>query len=284
MKKVLIYNYLIVSVFLFSVSFMIGQVGINTTTPNGALDVNTTDRGIVFPVVSLPDLTTQTIVNPNGGSIVAGTTVFNTNTTVNGTNSVYPGIYFWNGTMWVAQREKKDNKLFLQNANLRTGSDDFTNGVFGDQSISFTTSTFTPIYSGLYRVSITVHYGGGNTDLPSSPQFTNFAKEGGVFDFTFNGIETSFAVNSYSGSNDDNLFDGGSLKRYTNSMNQTNYDIEETLVAGTNYPFTLTFNQADAQGFEGNGDISISPAGDGRGYITINGSVKCAVEINYIGE
>jgi hypothetical protein len=284
MKRIDLYNYLKVAFLLFSVSIMTGQVGINTTSPQGALDVNTSNQGIVFPVVSLPDLTTQVITNPNGGNIVAGTTIYNTNTTVNGINSVYPGIYFWNGSKWISQREKKDNKLFLQNADLRTGSSDITNPVLGNQAISFSASSFTPLYTGPYRISVTVHYGGGKTRAVSNPQYTNFAKQGGVFIFTFNSTSHSWVGNSYSGSNDDNLFDGGSIKNYTNSINQTDYDIEENLVAGTSYPFTLTFNQADAPAFEGNGDISISPAGDGRGYIIQNGSLKCSIEISYIGE
>ncbi len=284
MKKITIHTYLSLSIFFFSVSFITAQVGIGTTSPKGVLDIESSTQGIVFPVVSLTDLTTETITNPNGGSIVAGTTVYNTNTTSNGADSIYPGIYFWNGSKWIAQREKKDNNLFLQDTDLRTGSDNATNGVGGDQSISFDSSTVTPIYSGPYKVTLTVHYGAGAVNLPSSPQFVNFAKQEGEFDFTFNGTTHTFSLSTYSGSNDDKMFDNGTLKLYNNVFNQTSIDFQETLTAGTPYLFTLTFNQEDAPGFEGDGDIIVSPAGDGRGYITINDSVKCSVEINYVGE
>ena len=60
--------------------------------------------------------------------------------------------------------------------------------------------------------------------------------------------------------------------------------IEETLTRGTNYPFSLTFNQAIADGFEGDGDISVSPAGDGRGYIIMHDELKCSIEFNFAGE
>ena len=36
--------------------------------------------------------------------------------------------------------------------------------------------------------------------------------------------------------------------------------------------------------FEGDGDISISPSGDGRGYIVSVGDFNCTVEITYVGE
>ena len=39
----------------------------------------------------------------------------------------------------------------------------------------------------------------------------------------------------------------------------------------------------NSDGFEGNGDISVIPAGDGRGYIITNGMVKCTVEFKYLG-
>src|SRR5690606_7480825 len=79
-----------------------GQVGINTTAPNGALDINTSTTGFVYPSVALTDVTVKTITNPNplvATGIVAGTTVYNTNTNTPATvaNSVYPGIYVWNG-------------------------------------------------------------------------------------------------------------------------------------------------------------------------------------------
>ena len=281
MKNIIINRLLVVIILLFSSSIMRSQVGINTTSPKGVLDVESSTMGVVFPVVSLPDPYTETITNPNGGGIVAGTTVYNTNSTINGADSMYPGIYFWNGSKWISQRERKDNKLFLQNTNLRPESST------GAQSINFDDNTFTPIFTGKYKVTLTVHFGGGTTNLPSGSQYVNFAKQEGVFEFIFNSNTDSFSLSSYSGSNDDKLFKGGSgspLIEYNNLVNQTSNTYEETLTAGTAYSFTLTFNQENAPGFEGDGDIIVSPPEDGTGYITINDSLKCSVEINYVGE
>lgn len=82
------------------------QVGIGTTTPAGALDLNptvATNYGFVAPRVALTALNAQApVVNPQGGAIPAGTVVYNTATTGVAPNNVGPGLYYWNGTKWVA--------------------------------------------------------------------------------------------------------------------------------------------------------------------------------------
>lgn len=78
------------------------QVGVGTTTPRGALDINSSTQGVVIPAVALVNVVTQTAVNPQGGAIPAGTIVYNTATSGVSPNNVAPGLYFWNGTRWVA--------------------------------------------------------------------------------------------------------------------------------------------------------------------------------------
>lgn len=79
------------------------QVGLGTTTPQGALDINSTTTGLIPPRVALTSTIVEApVINPQGGSIVAGTTVWNTATTGTSPNNVAPGLYFWNGTRWVA--------------------------------------------------------------------------------------------------------------------------------------------------------------------------------------
>jgi len=74
------------------------QVGIGTTTPRGALEINSSTNGFVAPQVALTLTTTSApVVNPqDGGSPLSGTLVYNTNTA----GDVTPGYYFWNGTVW----------------------------------------------------------------------------------------------------------------------------------------------------------------------------------------
>ena len=79
------------------------QVGVGTTTPQGALDISSTTTGLIPPRVSLTSTIIQApVINPQGGSIIAGTTVWNTATAGTSPNNVAPGLYFWNGTRWVA--------------------------------------------------------------------------------------------------------------------------------------------------------------------------------------
>ncbi len=93
-------TFLILGICFSTVS--IAQVGVDTTTPRGALDVSSTTQGIVFPNVALVNINTQTAINPQGGAIPAGTVVYNTATSGAAPNNVAPGLYYWNGSRWVA--------------------------------------------------------------------------------------------------------------------------------------------------------------------------------------
>lgn len=80
--------------------FALGQVGINTTTPNAALDVSSSQYGMLIPRVSLTSKSTASpIINPQGGSIQSGTLVYNTSTSGTFPNEVRPGFYFWDSSI-----------------------------------------------------------------------------------------------------------------------------------------------------------------------------------------
>ena len=80
-----------------------GAVGIGITAPRGALDVNSTSQGIVPPRVALTAVNVAApVTNPAGGAIVSGTFVWNTATAGVSPNNVAPGLYYWNGSRWVA--------------------------------------------------------------------------------------------------------------------------------------------------------------------------------------
>ena len=80
-----------------------GAIGIGTTAPNGALDINSTTQGLVPPRVALTASNIAApVVNPQGGALIAGTFVWNTATAGTSPNNVAPGLYFWNGSRWIA--------------------------------------------------------------------------------------------------------------------------------------------------------------------------------------
>jgi hypothetical protein len=84
-------------------NFTMAQVGVGTTTPNGALDVSSSTQGLIPPRVVLTSAIVQApVINPQGGAIVEGTVVYNTATNGVSPNNVGPGLYFWNGSRWIA--------------------------------------------------------------------------------------------------------------------------------------------------------------------------------------
>lgn len=95
-------------IFFFTIAILanlniVAQVGIGTTSPAGALDVSSTTNGFIPPRVALTATNVAApVVNPQGGSLVAGTVVWNTATSGSVPNNVAPGLYFWDGTRWVA--------------------------------------------------------------------------------------------------------------------------------------------------------------------------------------
>lgn len=256
----------------------LGQIGIGTSNPEGLLDISMT-QGFVYPRVALSNTDTASITTPDGNPPVIGTMIYNTKSSGIGTTAVYPGLYQWNGTQWVAQFDKKDNKIYIQNHNLRTGHS------VGEQGISFDKKTFVPQYYGTYKIKVSVHFGGGKMDLPTTAepndQHVNFGAQGGDFVFSFNGQNHTISMKSFSGNNDDALFDDGSLKEYSNAYNQAQFTILETdLTPGETYNIGLTFEQLLANGFVSDGAIGT----EGSGHIDINGDLGCVIEISYINE
>lgn len=91
----------LILIIFFSINLNYSQVGINTTTPQGMLDINSNNQGVVFPKVQLTDATVEApVINPNGGTLTIGTLVYNTNTAGVSPNNVTPGYYYWSGTKW----------------------------------------------------------------------------------------------------------------------------------------------------------------------------------------
>lgn len=83
--------------------FTFAQVGVNTTTPRAALDVESTNNGVLIPRVQLTSvLDATTVINPNSGPLETSTLVYNIAPAGTAPNNVVAGFYYWNGSQWTA--------------------------------------------------------------------------------------------------------------------------------------------------------------------------------------
>lgn len=91
---------LVLGIFLIFINISTSQVGIGTTNPalGSMLDIESEDKGILIPRISLTGTDDTTTITP---SATEGLLVFNTNTVNSGTTSVSEGFYYWNGTQWI---------------------------------------------------------------------------------------------------------------------------------------------------------------------------------------
>lgn len=131
------------------------QVGINTTTPDASsmLDINATDKGLLIPRVSIPNLNAASPITAPATSLL----VYNTNTTTGA------GFYYWDGTKWTpftggtSHWTKVGNDIYNNNsANVGVGTTTPTTK-FHIENIgapgsllnqNFETNTITPLTTG----------------------------------------------------------------------------------------------------------------------------------------
>lgn len=128
MKKILLLINL-----LFVVYIANAQVGVNTTSPQAALDVTSSTQGFLLPRVALTSTTIQApVVNPTAAPLVVSTLVYNNNTA----GDVTPGYYYWNGTVWVRLGSGTSNDwALLGNSGI---SNPLSPAVYGTTSIGAT--------------------------------------------------------------------------------------------------------------------------------------------------
>lgn len=105
----------VIGLFISLITF--SQVGIGTTSPNGALDITSTDNGLLIPRISLTATNTATVVTPTTSELV-----YNTNTSAAGPNQVTPGFYFWNGTLWVRLNQTNNDWSLTGNSGTTPGT------------------------------------------------------------------------------------------------------------------------------------------------------------------
>jgi len=271
MKKISLTDIISRAFFLIFLSIStFAQVGVGTVTPDGVLDLNSdtgTNRyGLVLPRVTLAStILAAPIISPDGSaSLAIGTVVYNTATTNTGSDDVYPGIYMWDGSDWINEFPKKDAEIFKQEPAL-TALRTVTTGSYQDIP-NLVGRTFTPKYTGTYKIEISMNYGGGY--VQNLGVGTDVAAQKGFFKFTFDGVDELTPLQTWSARH-------GSGTRYYDIWEQATIVLYKELVASTGYIFSLGFDQTQSDGFDNNGD-----SGNGMGWI--GGDIPCTVEFVFL--
>lgn len=116
------------------------QVGIGTTTPRGALEINSSTNGFIVPQVALTATNTSApVVNPQtAGPPIAGTVIYNTATAGAGATAVTPGYYYWDGSLWLRTATGSNSDWALLG---NTGTVAGTNFIGTTDAIDFITRT-----------------------------------------------------------------------------------------------------------------------------------------------
>jgi hypothetical protein len=124
----------LLAIFISVISY--AQIGINTLTPNGMLDVNSTTNGFLIPRVALTaNNVAAPVVNPQGGALTTSTLVYNTNP-VAGVNGLSVGYHYWDGLNWISFTGSNSRDWSL-NGNSST-NDPAIPGTYGTSTITAT--------------------------------------------------------------------------------------------------------------------------------------------------
>jgi len=253
--------------------------GTPTTAPRGLVDMQNSTAGIVYPRFALTSRVVEAPVqNPDGsGNLIPGTVVYNTNTTTNGANDVSPGIYAWDGSEWRTQFIKEDSEIVEQSSlgqRVVTGSTSYPtpSSEWVDVNGLGAGSSFTPKYTGKYRIKANANFGAGEID-PNLSYTTSMATTEGNFRITLGGVPYVIYTHSYSVYNAD-IGGGTYFEQFRHDSSLTVY---VDLVAGVPFNYQFEIDVFVADNFVNNGN-----SGTGRAYVGVG--LPCTIEFTYVDE
>jgi len=275
MKKINLQKYIFFAIFSLTAMTVSAQVsisnGIPTSTPNGLVDMQNSTAGIVYPRFALTSTEIEAPVqNPDGsGSLVAGTVVYNTNTTTRGTDDVYPGLYAWDGNRWTTQYIREDSDIAQQ---VSLGQRIVDNGGYVDITGLGSGSSFTPKYSGTYRIKANVNFGAGKI-VPEPGYATSMATQEGYFRITLGPDQYLIYTHAYSIHNND-IESGTYFEQFRHDSSLIVY---VDLTAGVPFTYRFEIDLFVSSNFENGGN-----SGDGRAYVGVG--LPCNIEFTYLVE
>lgn len=129
--------------FLLTTALGFAQVGVNTTNPDASsmLDISATDKGVLFPRVSLSNVTLTTLDGTN--TAATGLLIWNTNATTIGGNGV--GYYYFNGTIWVPVVQTGANDHDWYEVGTTIAPNAITDNMFHTGNIAIGKNTIDPL-------------------------------------------------------------------------------------------------------------------------------------------
>ncbi len=138
MKKRIKYLFLLLFLLVGVGNGIMAQQGFGTNAPDASavVEMKASNKGVLLPQVSLSgtnDLTT--IVSPDPALLV-----FNVNVTT-GTNSVKPGLYYWNASSWIRLLLTGDETTWFLNGNSGTDETNFVGTTAANPLIFVTNNT-----------------------------------------------------------------------------------------------------------------------------------------------
>ncbi len=275
MRKRNLHKNIFIASFLLIAMTTFAQVSISnvaaTNTPKGLVDMQNSTAGIVYPRFALTSTIVEAPVqNPDGsGSLVEGTVVYNTNTTATGSNDVYPGLYAWNGSEWTTQYIKEDSKISQQTI---LGQRITNTGGYVDVNGLGAGSSFTPKYTGTYRIKANVNFGAGQI-VPAVGYATSMATQEGYFRITLGPTPYDIYTHAYSIYNTD--INGGTY--FEQFRHDSSLIVYVDLVAGVPFTYRFQIDMFVSDNFVNGGD-----SGTGRSYVGIG--LPCNIEFTYLVE
>ena len=255
---------------------MIAQVGIGTTTPAGALDVTSTNDGLLVPRVALTITTSASpLTTPTTSEMV-----YNTATVAD----VVPGYYYWNGTKWVPLLSGNSSSWTISG---NSGTTAGTNFIGSTDAVDFVTKTNN---TEKMRVTSAGNMGIGITN-PISLLEVGSSSSGATSAVT---TRTATSVNAFAPATYADYNGGVIQSTYPGGVTGQNLNIAATGTNTGNWPSNIAFHTRNSGGTNTsekmriihNGNVGIgttTPATKldvAAGVTTVNSVVNATGSIN----
>lgn len=164
-------KYLLLFIAFNACTWMFSQIGIGSFSvdPSAALDVNSSNKGVLLPSISLlSNDDVSTIVAP-----VTGLLIYNSATAGSGANKVIPGYYFYNGLNWELLNYNNTDKINLQTGNYTLTNSDVNTVVIINSSTSSNVTIPSSLVKG-FKCSV-ILIGSGEVNIIGSGVTVNSA-------------------------------------------------------------------------------------------------------------